>query len=56
MVDELAASPRLRVFGTVAVTALVAGDILRLVLTVAGAAGAQAQGLIVTLTVREDPS
>lgn len=35
-------------------TALVDGDILRVVVTVAGAAGAQAQGLVVTLTVRED--
>jgi hypothetical protein len=34
-------------------TSLVAGDILRLVITVAGAAGAQATGLLVTLTMEE---
>jgi hypothetical protein len=35
---------------------LVTGDILRVVITVAGAAGAQAQGLIVTVYVQEDPA
>lgn len=35
-------------------TSLAAGDILRVVVTVAGAAGNQAQGLIVSVTVRED--
>lgn len=33
---------------------LVDGDILRVVITVAGAAGAQAQGLIVTIGLKED--
>lgn len=40
--------------GTVgAAGALVAGDILQVVVTVAGVAGAQAQGLVVTLTLQE---
>lgn len=39
---------------TINTAGLVAGDILRLVITVAGAAGNQALGLIVTVTVRED--
>jgi len=34
---------------------LVAGDILRVVVTVAGSAGNQAQGLIVSVHLREDP-
>jgi len=38
----------------VATPALVAGDILRVVVTVAGAAGNQALGLIATATIRED--
>lgn len=33
---------------------LVVGDILRIVVTVAGGSGSQAQGLQVTLTIRED--
>ena len=37
-------------------TGLVDGDILRAVVTVAGSAGAQAAGLMITLTLREDPS
>lgn len=37
-------------------TSLADGDILRAVVTVAGSAGAQAAGLLVTLTLREDPS
>lgn len=41
--------------GTIANGALVDGDHLRLVVTVAGAAGAQALGLLVTVTLREDP-
>lgn len=36
-------------------TSLVAGDILRLTVAVAGAAGAQAQGLVVTLNATESP-
>lgn len=38
---------------TISATTLVAGDILRVVVTVAGAAGNQALGLIVTATIRE---
>lgn len=41
---------------TISSTALVDGDILRMVVTVAGAAGVQAQGLIVTVQIREDPT
>lgn len=40
---------------TFSISDLVVGDILRLVITVAGAAGNQAQGLIVSTTVKEDP-
>lgn len=36
-------------------TSLVDGDIIRVVTTVAGAAGNQAQGLLVTVKLREDP-
>jgi hypothetical protein len=39
-----------------ALTSLVVGDLLRLVVTVAGAAGAQALGLLVTVTIQEDPA
>jgi hypothetical protein len=42
--------------GTLASTALVAGDILLVTVAVAGAAGAQAQGLVVEVVVREDAS
>lgn len=42
--------------GTVSDADLVDGDILRVVVTVAGAAGAQAEGLIVTLFLQETPS
>jgi hypothetical protein len=41
---------------TISSAACVVGDLLRVVVTVAGAAGAQALGLIATLHVREDPS
>lgn len=37
-------------------TALVAGDILQAVVTVAGGAGNQAEGLLLTLTLIENPS
>lgn len=40
--------------GTISGTTFIDGDILRIVITVAGAAGNQAQGLIATLTIRED--
>lgn len=48
----------LRTVGSAAIAtpALVAGDILRVVVAVAGSAGNQAQGLIVTATIREDAS
>jgi hypothetical protein len=46
---------RIPVDAVIGTVALVAGDILRLVVTVAGAAGAQAQGLLVTLVWDEDP-
>ncbi|HZT79628.1 MAG TPA: hypothetical protein VFA26_05385, partial [Gemmataceae bacterium] len=35
---------------------LTAGDVLRLVVTAGGSAGAQAQGLAATVTLREDPN
>jgi hypothetical protein len=41
--------------GTLSVTSLADNDQLQVVVTVAGAAGAQAQGLLVTVTVDEDP-
>jgi hypothetical protein len=50
--DTTARTP---VAGTVASPSLVDGDQLQLVVTVAGAAGAQADGLLVTVTVREEP-
>jgi len=40
---------------TIATPTLVDGDILRLTVAVAGAAGNQAEGLVVTLTINEDP-
>lgn len=40
--------------GTLAVPAIAAGDSLQIVVAVAGAAGNQAQGLLVTTTVYED--
>lgn len=43
------------VSGTINSTSLVAGDILRIVVTVAGSAGNQALGLVATLTLDEDP-
>jgi hypothetical protein len=42
------------VAATLSVTSLVAGDILQAVVTVAGAAGAQAQGLTLRLVIDED--
>jgi hypothetical protein len=45
---------RTAVAGVLASTALVAGDILKIVITVAGAAGNQALGLVVTVELRED--
>lgn len=47
---------RTAVLGTISSADLVAGDILRLVVTVAGGAGNQALGLLVTVTLREDPA
>lgn len=41
--------------GTIASAALVDNDILKVTVAVAGAAGAQATGLIVTVTIGEDP-
>ena len=43
------------VSGTLSSTSYVAGDIFRIVVTVAGAAGAQATGLSAKLIVRESP-
>lgn len=45
---------RTMVAAAIATPGLVAGDILRVVVTVAGAAGNQALGLIATATIRED--
>jgi hypothetical protein len=42
--------------GTISSAALVAGDILRIVITVAGAAGNQAQGIVVELILWETPT
>jgi hypothetical protein len=47
---------RTAVTGSFSSTSLVAGDILETIVTVAGAAGAQAQGLILTVVVDEDAS
>jgi hypothetical protein len=47
---------RTAVNGTISNQSLVAGDILEAVVTVAGVAGAQAQGLIVTLVLDETPN
>lgn len=44
------------VAATISSANLVDGDILRIIVTVAGAAGNQGQGLIVTTTLREDPT
>jgi hypothetical protein len=51
-----ASTVRTAVTGTFSDTSLVPGDVLRAVVTVAGAAGAQAQGLFITLTIRERPT
>lgn len=40
--------------GTISSDSLLDGDILRIVVTVAGAAGNQGQGLVVTVHIRED--
>lgn len=45
---------RALVTGAFSSTSLVDGDILKLTVAVAGAAGAQAQGLICSVTIRED--
>ena len=47
---------RVPVAAVLSSTGLVDGDILRAVVSVAGSADAQAIGLLVTLTIREDPS
>lgn len=44
------------VAGTVSSASLVQSDLLELVVTVAGAAGNQAKGLLVTVFLREDPA
>lgn len=41
---------------TITTSAFGDGDLLRVVITVAGSAGAQAEGLLVTLTVQENPT
>jgi hypothetical protein len=50
-----ATTARTAVTGTLANDAVVDGDILELVVTVAGALANQAQGLLVTVTLRENP-
>lgn len=40
--------------GTVSVTTAAQGDLFRVVVTASGSTGSQGQGLIVTLTIRED--
>ncbi len=45
---------RTPVSGTISAPDIADGDTLQVVVTVAGAAGAQAQGLLITLTLRED--
>ena len=47
---------RTAVAGAFSSTSLVAGDIIQAVVTVAGAAGAQQQGLMVTLRIDETPA
>ena len=47
---------RTAVASTLSNTSLSDGDILRAVVTVAGSADAQATGLMITLTLREDPA
>ena len=47
---------RTAVASTISNTSLSDGDILRAVVTVAGSADAQAAGLMITLTLREDPT
>lgn len=50
-----ASAVRTMVAGTISSASLVDGDILEVIVTVAGSAGAQATGLTVCLNVREDP-
>lgn len=48
-------SDRQVVVATLASSALADGDTLRVVVTASGSTGSQAQGLIVTITLRENP-
>ncbi|WP_254509893.1 hypothetical protein [Anatilimnocola floriformis] len=41
--------------GMIPSPSLIDGDVLQVVVTVAGAAGSQAQGLLITVTLREEP-
>jgi hypothetical protein len=50
-----ATTARTPVSGAINSTALIDNDILQLVVTVAGAVGNQAQGLLVAVTLRENP-
>jgi hypothetical protein len=50
-----ATTARTVVSATISNPSLVDGDLLQVVVTVAGAAGSQAQGLLVTVTLREEP-
>lgn len=50
-----ATTARTVVSGTVSNPSLVDGDLLQVIVTVAGAAGSQASGLLVTTTLREEP-
>ena len=50
-----ASAVRTPVAGTISTASLVDGDILAIVVTVAGAAGNQATGLTVTVNIGEDP-
>lgn len=47
---------RTAVAATIATAALVADDILRVVVAVSGASGAQGEGLVVAMTLSEDPA
>lgn len=46
---------RVKQSGTIASASLVAGDILRVIITASGSTGSQGQGLCVTVNVRENP-
>lgn len=50
-----ATAARTPVTGAIATPSVVDGDLLQLVVAVAGAAGNQANGLLVTVTLRENP-